>query len=350
MCEVIFHYDGNEIVIQCQNEEKIKNISQRFADKANINLNELYFLYNSNIVNLELTFKQLVNIEDKRTNKMNIIVGNSLNEVDKNKIVESKEIICPECREPCIVNIDDYKLKLTDCKNNHEKSLFLEEFYKTQNINYSKIICDDCKNANRGNSYNNEFYKCLKCNKLVCPICRQKHNKENNIISYEQIKYICNIHNEKYDSYCKDCKTNLCIFCEHNKEHNIINFKEIIKLKTNIENEINEFKIKIEKFKNEIIEIIKKLEKVKDNIDVYLKINENLITNYNMKDRCYEKLINLDNISKNNLKINEDINNIINETSIINKFDNIMKIYDKMYAKEITIIYSFNKDDKTIVG
>ena len=290
----------------------------------------------------------MISKEDKERNKMNIVV-NSLNKLDKDIIFESKEIICPECGELCLININDYKLNLMNCKNNHENILFLEEFHKTQKINYSKIICDSCKIVNKANSYNNEFYICLTCNQNICPLCKRKHDKEHNIILYEQKNYICKIHNEKYDSYCKECKVNFCIVCEHNENHNIIYFKEMIKSKAKIEKEIKEFKIKTEKFKNVITEIINKLEAVKDNIDKYIKINEKLINNYNLRDRCYEKLYSLDTIYKYNLKIIEDINNIINEKNINNKFNNIIKIYEKMYEfKEFTIIYSINKEDKEI--
>jgi len=34
-------------------------------------------------------------------------------------IDKSKEIICPECQEPCKLRINNFKLELFDCKNNH---------------------------------------------------------------------------------------------------------------------------------------------------------------------------------------------------------------------------------------
>ena len=83
---------GREIIIPCQKEEKLKNICQRFADKTNNDINKLFFLYNGNKVNIENTFEQIINLGDKENNKMNIIVANSSNEIDKNKIMESKEI------------------------------------------------------------------------------------------------------------------------------------------------------------------------------------------------------------------------------------------------------------------
>ena len=51
---------------------------------------------------------------------------------------------------------------------------------------------------------------------------------------------MCSIHNDKFTSYCNECKTNLCISCEkiHNKTHKIIYYKDIsyntIDIKENI--------------------------------------------------------------------------------------------------------------------
>ena len=125
MSEIKFNYIGREIIIPCQKEEKMKNICQRFADKINNDINNLFFLYNGNKVNIENTFEQIINLEDKENNKMNIIVVNSSNEINKNKFMESKEIICPECGELCLLDIYDYKLNLLNCKNNHENTIFL---------------------------------------------------------------------------------------------------------------------------------------------------------------------------------------------------------------------------------
>ena len=105
MSIVIFSYNSNEIKIPCKNEEKMKEICKRFELKTGNNINELFFLYGGNQVNLEYTFDQLVSKEDKKKNEIKIIVCSS-NEEDENENIESKEIICPECGEPCLININ----------------------------------------------------------------------------------------------------------------------------------------------------------------------------------------------------------------------------------------------------
>ena len=58
---------------------------------------------------------------------MNILVYS--NELDKNNEkenkIKSKDVICPECGELCRIKIIDYKIKINECKNNHEYYLLL---------------------------------------------------------------------------------------------------------------------------------------------------------------------------------------------------------------------------------
>ena len=47
MSKVTFVFDGNEIIIQCTKEEKMKDICQRYVNKIDININ-LYFYMEEN--------------------------------------------------------------------------------------------------------------------------------------------------------------------------------------------------------------------------------------------------------------------------------------------------------------
>ena len=53
-------------------------------------------------------------------------------------------------------------------------------------INEGKIICEHCKNFNKNDTYNNKFFRCLTCSNNICPLCKESHNKNHNIIDYEQ--------------------------------------------------------------------------------------------------------------------------------------------------------------------
>ena len=93
MKKVVFNYKGLDIVIQCKLNDKMKNICQNFANKAQINKDKIYFVYNGkagNQFNEELTFLEMINSEDKKMNKMNILVYDNIFE---NNIEEKKDII-----------------------------------------------------------------------------------------------------------------------------------------------------------------------------------------------------------------------------------------------------------------
>ena len=87
---------------------------------------------------------------------MNILVNeNNETIIEENKI--SKEIICPKCKENILIKINEYKINLFNCKNNHEiNNILLNEFENLENINISKIICNKCKINNKSKIYNNE--------------------------------------------------------------------------------------------------------------------------------------------------------------------------------------------------
>ena len=43
------------------------------------------------------------------------------------RIIKSKDIICPKSKELCLINFDDYKIILKDCKNKHENIILINE-------------------------------------------------------------------------------------------------------------------------------------------------------------------------------------------------------------------------------
>ena len=184
MAEIVFSYNQKDINIQCNKNEKMKDIFERFTNKSLIDKNLIYYLYNANKINEELTFEKLVN--DNNLNIIKILVQSIDEESNKSKIIKSNNIICPECKENAKIKIEDYKIKLYECKNNHIiDNILLEEYEDTQNIDISKIKCENCKDKNKGNTHENLFFRCNKCKINICPLCKTKHDKSHNIINYE---------------------------------------------------------------------------------------------------------------------------------------------------------------------
>ena len=180
MAEIIFNYNGKTTMIQCNKEEKIKEIINKFILKTQIDTNSIYFIYSGDSnINEELTFEELANQNDKIRNKMNIIVNdnNYIINPDVSAIKKSKDIICPICHENIKLNIEEYNVCLYGCKNKHELDpILISEFEETQKIDISQIKCGQCKESNKNETFNNQFYRCNNCNINICPLCKLNHD------------------------------------------------------------------------------------------------------------------------------------------------------------------------------
>ena len=111
MAKVEFNYKGDLTIFQTNENQKMKDIFKSYIKETKIDRNSIYFIYSGNDnINEELTFEQVINNEDKRRNKMNILVN------EKN-IIKSKEIICPVCNDSIKMYIEDYNIFLYECKN-----------------------------------------------------------------------------------------------------------------------------------------------------------------------------------------------------------------------------------------
>ena len=142
MIKVIFTFNGIDTIIECNKEDKMKNIIYKYLNNMGYDINLIYFLYNGMQLDLDLDFDLNQLKEDK--NEINILVNEKCKstEITDNGIIKSKEIICPTCKEICKIKINNYKIKLYDCKNNHEiNNILLDEFNNTQFINeLAKVI------------------------------------------------------------------------------------------------------------------------------------------------------------------------------------------------------------------
>ena len=67
MANVEFNYEGKDIIIQCNKYDRMEKIFQQFMTKIGKKPDTLAFLYNgSAITNMNLTFDQLSNSDDKK--------------------------------------------------------------------------------------------------------------------------------------------------------------------------------------------------------------------------------------------------------------------------------------------
>jgi len=245
--QLIFLFQGSSIIIQCKRYDRMYDIFQKFTSKVNIDMKDIYFLYKGDVIRKELKVEDIV---DKEDYKVNFLVEEYDDDIkDDILLKQSKDVICPQCKEICIINFKDYyQINLDNCINGHcYTNILLEEFYDLQKINESEILCKNCNN-NKMEAFNNKFFKCCNCNINLCPLCKQSHNKNDKIIDYELKDYYCNNHGEKFIIYCEECRKNLCNLCQI-KNHKNVYLNEIPKFK---DYNMNKLRIKIDKLKNEI--------------------------------------------------------------------------------------------------
>ena len=336
MVQIEFNNNQMITIIQANLGDLFKDVINKYLGKTLISPKNISFVANGSIINPDLIVEKQMNNLDKENKTMKVIV-NAMKEDDDKVVIKSKEIICPECHEPCRIKFENYKIKLYDCINGHEnENINLIDFNRTQKVDLSKIICDKCKENNKGNSFENEFYFCLNCKQNLCPICKYKHekedNKNHNIIKYEQKFSICQKHNDSFNEYCQDCKINLCYSCiEEHKSHKTISFRSLIPNINEIKGRISEIKTNIESFNSEINLIIKKLTELMKAMEIYYDINIDLLNNYTYKNRNYEILQNINEISIENqiFGLLKDINKNRNFTS---KIFSLVDIYNKIIS------------------
>ena len=333
MINAEFIYEGQSTIIQSKSEDKMKDLFLKFATKAEVDQNKLYFIYGGKVINKDSPLSQIIGSSPKDVIKILVFQQNGLNEPDINpneSFTRPKFIMCPNCKENIRYSFTNYKINLFDCRKGHKiNNILLNEFNNTQKYDMSKVICQQCKKQNKKETTFNEFYKCLACELYLCPLCKTIHDKTHNIINIDK-NYICSIHNEPYSKYCLDCRINSCIQCSNNhKDHNKIYLGDIIPDINEINNKMKELRNSIDIFKQNINDIIEKLNSIVDNFEIYYKLNEFMISNYPKKDRNFEVLKNINEINNCNSIINT-LDNINNEKDImirLNKNSIILNVF-----------------------
>ena len=80
MAEIIFIFDGQNITVQCNINQRMKDICINLSNKINTDINSLTFLYGGGILNLEKKLNEIT-----KENKITILV------------YKNEEEICPKC-------------------------------------------------------------------------------------------------------------------------------------------------------------------------------------------------------------------------------------------------------------
>ena len=199
--------------------------------------------------------------------------------------------------------------------------------------------------------YNEKFYICS-CNKYICPLCINKHNKGHKNIEYQKRFYFCQKHCLKYKSYCNKCNSNLCSLCENDhKKHEIILYKS----KKPTDKKVNEINYDLKEFIQKLEDYKKEVQKLNEifsdfipniikNLDNYIKLYTNIFNSF-IISKNYESLRNIFYFKMK--KIIREINILYNQENNKNKLKYLL---DTNYStkNEMIIKYKLNLNDSNI--
>ena len=254
-------------------------------------------------------------------------------------------VVCPECSEILKFKINTENMTVSgECKNNHILKDKTIEYFKNNCIKSSNEINNKCFNCYEllDNNFNN--FICLRCNKLFCGNCINKHiNNDKHNIRKNFISNLrkCEKHERKYFWFCETCKINLCEECKvFHYNHSIKSFIDVIPSK----NEVDLIKENVKRFEEYIEELyiindlyLEDVRKRNKNLGIFLQflkeINEKLFKNCNFS---YFNYYNFENIKY--------ISNLINNDEFY-KFD---KYYDYLFCGESLILEENNGKNKKV--
>ena len=127
MAEIIFIYDGQNITIQCNINQKMKDICINLSNKINTDINSLTFSCGGRILNLEKKYNEIT-----KENKITVLV------------YKNEEEICPKCGR--ILN--DKKLDDIISINNKINNKLIGINSQIESISNILINAKDFNNAN----------------------------------------------------------------------------------------------------------------------------------------------------------------------------------------------------------
>jgi len=170
MAEIIFTYEGNQINIQCDKNQKMNEICNKLTTKIDLNINSLIFLYEGSQLNLNKKYNEIT-----KENKINILVYKKVNENE----------IYPNCRRilnnRIIDNIlllnNNINMTLLGLKNKIEnlvndlinkKDIYISSQLRNVNILINNILNEDIKRINNelNKIKNNNYITKIKENEI----------------------------------------------------------------------------------------------------------------------------------------------------------------------------------------
>ena len=362
--KVNFILNNQKTELNFNTNELIQNIFSSFVKKVNRKIEDFNFLYSGEKLS-DYANKTIFDLKSK-DNIINISVFEKIKSIENSdkKIMPknlslkvSDHIICPKCKFMSEIDINNFKIYIKNCNNNHSMpGLFMNDFITTQYVDESRIICQECKKSEKelllpNEIDSNQLLMCS-CGIPICKSCYQIHkdknpNRNHNPVPYKNKDYFCFDHNILYSAYCQKCKKNICNKCEktHNK-HKIDLFKKIMPKENYIQQikKMNgELVSKVQKFNNELKELINLLNNISINIQndlkIFLQISNKIINDYNLEKKNYQVIQNIKVIynTLNESTILKDIDAFLADSNSTNRIKYMLQMYNAMYLESSNI-------------
>ena len=116
---VEFFYDAEIIEIYCSENETMKNIIEKFCNKIPVDKNSICCLYGGKKLDENNKLEDLIKLKnDDEKIKILVYPMNKQGEEEIQQIVKSSNIICPECKDMALIELNNYKISI-NCKKNH---------------------------------------------------------------------------------------------------------------------------------------------------------------------------------------------------------------------------------------
>ena len=155
MSQCVFSFKGNDIIIQCSEDQLMDEICKSFATKAQIDSSKSTFLYNGAQLDMKSSFNKQANNFDKNRKQMNIVVTEN-QEKDSPKEIMRKDLM-KKGEEILKRHLDGRGYK-------EEK---VNEWIKTINEDFEKYFYEKYPKFNL-------FVFCLVCSKNTLYYCDDK--------------------------------------------------------------------------------------------------------------------------------------------------------------------------------
>ena len=104
MVNVEFNLNNNMTIIQAKPDDPFQLIIEQYIQKTSIEPNSFHFIANSKEIEPQQTVESYMSDIDIQNNKIAVLVNYVNKEEYKNEkqtIIRSKDIICPNFKEPC---------------------------------------------------------------------------------------------------------------------------------------------------------------------------------------------------------------------------------------------------------